>query len=449
MDAPSEREAKTEAELALVDSLPAGAAGGRDLAIAVEVDRPVFIDGHVRTVYPGRSGRAEMRRVGEVERLGQQLYAEPLRDLEFAEDTEIKVAVARPAQRVVPDGTETVFVRWDGREREWVKPRLPRPDASRVLHLGLDLVRPLRVSRRIERRARPGDRERNARLAGEDRVDLPAAGEQRTYAAAVKVLAAPAKGQLGHRRPVEVVRAVDTHQGPVQVVELRDLDPRRVVAVVGPGIRNRLRVGVGNVRLEPMGEAPVHRNLQRVVVAASDRADEHRWCRAAEELVERSAREAAADPLRVQVHDTERADLAGGDVAGLPHEAPGELVLHHQVPRLDVAALELIRRQRLDDYVTRHVDDPVAEARGRDRGYTGAELTRFTVRVRRRHNQAEEQRVIGPEGTREVVRVVGDPVAGPDHEVLGHAPRQAEARREHRLRHIYAAVRRDRADAAD
>src|SRR5437773_9808274 len=106
MDAPSEREAKTEAELALVDSLPAGGAGGRDLAIAVEVDRPVFIDGHVRTVYPGRSGRVEMRLVGEAERPGPELDAEPPRDLESAADPEITAAVARPAQRVVPGCTQ-------------------------------------------------------------------------------------------------------------------------------------------------------------------------------------------------------------------------------------------------------------------------------------------------------------------------------------------------------
>ena len=96
--------------------------------------------------------------------------------------------------------------------------------------------------------------------------------------------------QLHDRRPVEVMRPVDPHDRPVQVVVLGKLDRRLFVAVaVGARRRDPLREGVRDVCLDAVGETPLERHLQGVVMAVANRADDGGPSGSAKHLVERTA----------------------------------------------------------------------------------------------------------------------------------------------------------------
>src|SRR5438034_3953177 len=165
MDGLSEREAQTEAELALVNRLtPDVVAGASELAVTAEApDRAVVGEDDIRHVSTRRV--SEVRRVGEVERLRAKLHPIALGELELAEDPEVEVAVPWPAQGIEPGRAETLTC-WPcyRGEGERVEVALPRPDAAQDLDLGLDLIGALGVVGCVKRGPGRAGPERDARL---------------------------------------------------------------------------------------------------------------------------------------------------------------------------------------------------------------------------------------------------------------------------------------------
>ena len=147
------------------------------------------------------------------------------------------------------------------------------------------------------------------------------------------------------------------------------------------------------------------------VLAVADRRDEARLAGAAELLVQLPAGLAAADRRPVQLAEPELIDLARPDVGGLADEAPPQFLLHRDVPRPDVAAVELIG-QREDGDRARHRDEPVAQVGiGNQRDAVGRAADE-RQRVRRVEQQVEHRRMVRAQRPGQRVRIVGDAEAG-------------------------------------
>src|SRR5213083_1228067 len=91
-----------------------------------------------------------MRRVGEVERFHPELHSYALREGELAEQAEVPICQARPAQKVAAGVPETCLV--DISERGRVIIRSSPPKAAQFYHLRFYLIRILRASRQVQRR---------------------------------------------------------------------------------------------------------------------------------------------------------------------------------------------------------------------------------------------------------------------------------------------------------
>src|SRR5262249_16714926 len=137
-------------------------------------------------------------------------------------------------------------------------------------------------------------------------------------------------------------------------------------------------------------------------------------------------------------------------------EAPLQLALHRQIPRLDVAAVELVR-QRDDGDVGWRFDNAVADADYRhNRDALRKAVRRQSARsashpekVIRRHDQIGQDRMVGAHRARQRIGIVADAVPGADNQLLIGTPGQADARREQSLADLYAQIGRALTDAAD
>jgi hypothetical protein len=72
------------------------------------------------------------------------------------------------------------------------------------------------------------------------------------------------------------VRAIERHNGAIQVEVLRDLDLRWAIAQIVAADSDRLRPGVYDVHGEAAGEPALEAGLQRVVLVVTDRREEFR-----------------------------------------------------------------------------------------------------------------------------------------------------------------------------
>src|SRR5262245_47213656 len=205
----------------------------------------------------------EDRRVGEVKRLGSELEVEALRDLETAEETEVPGRDPGAAQDTPAGGAKAVGIVGYGPESGRVEILLPGADAAENVNLAFHQIRSL-VARpiHVQRRARVRDAERCAALDANDVVELPPSGDGREDAPATEPLLPLAERQFNQVGELEAVRAIKPTQRPVQVEELRDFDPRFVVAVVGATHPDGLRPGVVRRNLISLRELARQPRLQ-------------------------------------------------------------------------------------------------------------------------------------------------------------------------------------------
>src|SRR5713101_4869177 len=97
--------------------------------------------------------------------------------------------------------------------------------------------------------------------------------------------------------------------------------------------------------------------------------------------------------------------LACRDIPGLRRQILGQLLLDREVPAQDIAALEAIASGG-ERILRRNVDDAVAERRSDDLRYTfGQRTSGERVRVWRVAVQYQQDRVIRPQGSRNIPRI--------------------------------------------
>src|SRR5206468_2856131 len=126
---------------------------------------------------------------------------------------------------------------------------------------------------------------------------------------------------------VEVVRAVERAERPVQIVELGNLDGRDAVAVGGAFDAHRLRQGVADAQLKTVREAAIEARLQRVVLRVADRRHDARLRRSTESC-QLPAGGPSADGRPVQLAKSELIDLPRADVRGFGDQSTCELFLN-------------------------------------------------------------------------------------------------------------------------
>jgi hypothetical protein len=216
---------------------------------------------------------AEVRRVGEVERLRTELNPEPLSDRENTEQREIEVLQSRAAQDVASRRAEA-----DGgniRERRWVEVTLVghagngSADSAELLDIRLHLVRRLSVARSIKRCAGSGNIERPARNQAQDAIDLPIAEQGSRHSILCQLLTF-AEGKLRGKAELEVVWYIITGQGAVTAYLRRSIEQRESVRAGVVHHIDRLRPGVGAFDEQPLRHAAIDRHLQGVVVRAGE-----------------------------------------------------------------------------------------------------------------------------------------------------------------------------------
>ncbi len=160
--------------------------------------------------------------------------------------------------------------------------------------------------------------------------------------------------------------AIERGRRAIQVVVLRDHDPQRLVASMEAGRADALPERVRRAERVTLEEPALHHGLERVVAAVADGTDFARRGSAAELLEQLASSVALADVRPVQFAVPELPRLPRGDVSGLSDPSAAQLPLNSDVPRGDVAALQ-IERHGLRRDVQRYRDDPVSETGGVDR----------------------------------------------------------------------------------
>ena len=254
--------------------------------------------------------------------------------------------------------------------------------------------------------------------------------------------------QFGDVRDVEVVRAIEVADRSVEIVQLRNIDAQRTVAVCIARKARRFGQGVVDGELDAVGEASFESRLQRIVLAVANRRDQPRLTGAAEPLVQLAAGLPAVDRRPIQLEKTELIDLARPDVRRLGDEAPPKLFLYGSVPRPDVAAVELIG-QGEHGQRARHRDAAVPQIGVGNRRDSIREPAREGEGVRPLDQQVQHRRVVGAQRSRQRVGIVGDAESRSQNHPVVDPVRRAQPWREQRLADLHAQVLGHRSHAAD
>jgi hypothetical protein len=127
---------------------------------------------------------------------------------------------------------------------------------------------------------------------------------------------------------------------PVQIIVLGDINGEGPVAVVHSRGSDGFAPGVGRIQRIKAGHALLQPGLQGIVVGSADWANHEGVRGPAVFLVQLPPGAAAADGGPVQLLKPELPDLAGGHVAALGGPSTPQVPLQHQVPGLDVTAIE-------------------------------------------------------------------------------------------------------------
>src|SRR5262249_53496278 len=154
-----------------------------------------------------RAGIVEVRRVGEVERLGPELDAVPLFESEFAEEAEVPLADARPSHDIPACCAEASL--GYRLESQRIEVRLSFPMPAEYFHFRFHEIGSLRTTRRVQRRTRRSHVERSAAVDADEVIDLPASHNRGHQSSVAQPSPTFAEGQLEDVRDLQVMRAVD------------------------------------------------------------------------------------------------------------------------------------------------------------------------------------------------------------------------------------------------
>ena len=367
---------------------------------------------------------------------------------ELACQPEVPVEETRPAQVVVAGVAEARFG-YLGKRCRIVVGRAPA-DSAELLHVRLHLVRRLDAARQVERGVVREHTERCAAHDADHVVDLPPADDVRQDAPLTRPVAAGAERQLPDVRDAQVVRPISAG---ARVVALEVRQRLGLVLAEGQGavlvVAHRLAPRVVHAQAQTTGEPPLQLRLQGVVAPFPDRLQKHGGRGAAVAGLQGLALVSSADDLSgIDVEQPELPRRLRPDIADLPRETPRQLSLHRHVPRLDVAAVQVLRIPR-PRVVARDVEHAVTRIGQLERGNPLRQRSRRRQPIGGLELHLRQNRVVRPNQLHAVVGIVGEAVTRAGHPFLPEPIRQPHTRAEARLARIDAAVLRHGADATE